>query len=89
MPTRCIAAKGSKTTLDGVSLQSGRSIVFFQCCAANNSTVVLRIRKTIHHTFDMKRKGILKHDTIPTIFLASGTSKKVPERRDELKGAFA
>ena len=62
---------------------------FFSAVQRTLRTVVLRIRKTIHHTFDMKRKGILKHDTIPTIFLASGTSKKVPERRDELKGAFA
>ena len=43
----------------------------------------------IHHSFDMTRRAILKHDAVPTIFPASGKSKKVSERRDEPRGAFA
>ena len=42
----------------------------------------------MHHTFDMKRKVILKHDAIPIIFPASLKSKKIPERRDKSRGAF-
>ena len=36
----------------------------------------------IHHSFDMTRRAILKHDAVPTIFPASGKSKKVSERRN-------
>ena len=90
MPTKCIAARCSKTTIDGVSLQSGLvhrlysalySVHFEPSCFESG------IQCTT--LFDMKRKVILKHDTIPTIFLASGKSKKVPERRDEPRGEFA
>ena len=43
----------------------------------------------IHHSFDMTRRAILKHDAVPKFFPASGKSKKVSERRDEPRGAFA
>ena len=41
------------------------------------------------HTFDMRRKVILKHDAILTVFPVSGKSKMQPERHEEPRAAFA
>ena len=48
-----------------------------QGCTANTSSVVLR-ESEIHHAFwHEENSSFLKHDAIPTIFQASGKSKKV------------
>ena len=65
-----IAAGCSKTTKDGVSLQSGPVRRLFQRCAANTSSrCVSKIRNTFWHE---EKSSFLKHDAIPTIFPASG-----------------
>ena len=66
MSTRCIAAGCSKTTKDGVSLQSGPVRRLFQRRQQALRAVVLResgIHYTIRHG---DNKSFLKQDAIPT-----------------------
>ena len=80
MPSRCVAARCSDTTKDGVSLRDDEHS--FLCCAHFEQSC---FEWGLHSQFGMAYKAMLQPDAIPTIFPLSRNAVKAPTKK---RGAF-